>query len=185
MKAVSHFQLGIFLAENYMHDSPRRYTRAFILGCVEPDKNPATYFKGSLRNAWLRGHNWDSANRYIQKICRRLERKEQLHLFDYYNLGKLIHYTADAFTYTHNRCFRDGLRAHRRYEKGLHTYFSLYLSTTPCPDGLHSGTAADTIHSYHSDYMARSAGVHTDAEYTVTVCTAVLCKLLQRFVQSV
>lgn len=179
MKAVSHRQLGTYLAENYMSDIPRRYTQAFLLGCVEPDKNITTYFKGSIRNQWLRGHNWESADRYIRRVCRKLERKEKLHVYDYYNLGKLIHYTADAFTYTHNEKFQDGLHAHRQYEKQLHAAFPQYLLGDSTPYRHKDCSASEAIYSYHNDYVLDWGGVHTDAEYSVTVCTAVLRRLLR------
>lgn len=179
MNAISHRQLGHHLADTYMTYTPRRYRAAFLIGCVEPDKNPTTYLKGSIRNKWLRGHNWESASRYIRRICRRLERKETLRLHDYYNLGKLIHYTADAFTYTHNRGFGAGLLAHRQYEKRLHTYFSFYLANASVIQRHLSGTVMETIRDYHNAYVLDSIGIHTDASYTATVCTAVICRLLQ------
>ena len=105
MRGKSHRCLGKYLVQHYMSDTPERYVKAFLLGCIEPDRNPATYLKGSIRCQWLRGHNYRNARRFMRAISARLERKEKLNLFDYYTLGKLIHYTTDAFTYAHNDTF--------------------------------------------------------------------------------
>ena len=105
MRGKSHRCLGKYLVQHYMSDTPERYVKAFLLGCIEPDRNPATYLKGSIRCQWLRGHNYRNARRFMRAISARLEKKEKLGLFDYYTLGKLIHYTTDAFTYAHNDTF--------------------------------------------------------------------------------
>ena len=76
MRGKSHMCLGSYLAEHYLTDVPKVYIRAFLIGCIEPDRNPATYLKGSFRNQWLRGHNYLNARRYMARISQRLERKE-------------------------------------------------------------------------------------------------------------
>jgi len=96
MCGKSHISLGHYLIDRYFSWQPRRYRQAFLLGCIEPDRNPATYLKGSFRSQWLRGHNYRNARHFMARISSRLEKKETLNLFDYYTLGKLIHYTADA-----------------------------------------------------------------------------------------
>ena len=119
MRGKSHRCLGKYLVQHYMSDTPERYVKAFLLGCIEPDRNPATYLKGSIRCQWLRGHNYRNARRFMRAISARLEKKEKLGLFDYYTLGKLIHYTTDAFTYAHNDTFPTALSDHREYEAAL------------------------------------------------------------------
>ena len=43
MRGKSHRCLGKYLVQHYMSDTPERYVKAFLLGCIEPDRNPATY----------------------------------------------------------------------------------------------------------------------------------------------
>ena len=52
MRGKSHKTLGKYLADKYMTAVPKRYIQAFLLGCIEPDRNPATYLKGSVRRQW-------------------------------------------------------------------------------------------------------------------------------------
>ena len=113
MRGKSHRCLGQYLAQHYMPDVPKPYVKAFQLGCIEPDRNPITYLKGSFRCQWLRGHNYRNARRFMREISWRLEKKDKLNLWDYYTLGKLIHYTTDAFTYAHNDSFTTSFSDHR------------------------------------------------------------------------
>lgn len=182
MKAQCHRLLGRYLAEQYMSDVPRRYIRAFLLGCVEPDKNPTTYIKGSIRCQLLRGHNWGNSQRYMNRVSARLERKDRLCMLDFYRLGKLIHYTTDAFTYAHNESFHENLRQHRTYENTLQHYFRRYLAESHTVKTARQDTVMDVIQAYHYDYERRPSGVYTDSRYTVTVCCAVLALLLQNHI---
>ena len=174
MRGKSHRQLGHYLVQRYMADSPRRYTRAFLIGCVEPDRNPATYLKGSLRCQWLRGHNYQNARRFMRHISRRLEQKDHWNLVDYYTLGKLIHYTTDAFTYAHNETFPTNLSDHREYEAELQNHFLCYLQEDPEINPKVAKTVMGAIADYHREYMDQGAGIQTDAKFALTACCCVL-----------
>lgn len=177
MRGKSHQQLGQYLAQRYMQHLPRRYVRAFLIGCIEPDRNPATYLKGSIRQQWLRGHNWGNAQNYMQRISKRLERKPRLGLLDYYTMGKLIHYTTDAFTSAHNAEFGPSLEDHRVYEVALQNHFLSYISKSPefWTDAKHP--VMDTIRSYHRDYIRRPVSIHTDTRFAIIVCSMVLTRI--------
>lgn len=178
MRGKSHICLGQYLVRQYMSDLPRRYIRAFLVGCIEPDRNPVTYFKGSVRHQWLRGHNFLNARRFMHRISRRLERKETLTLFDYYTLGKLIHYTADAFTYAHNASFPDKLSDHREYENKLQAYFLDYLHSDPHVDIQLAQSIMDGILNYHLEYEETDSCVSSDCKYALKACCCVLAILL-------
>ena len=82
MRGKSHYRLGEYLAERYMGHIPRHCVRAFLIGCVEPDRNPVTYIKGSFRHQWMRGHNYHNAKRFLSRLSRRLEQKKHLSVLD-------------------------------------------------------------------------------------------------------
>jgi hypothetical protein len=149
-----------------------------MLGCTQPDMNPTTYLKGSFRCKWLRGHNWGNAKRYISRLSRRLEHRRKLHLWDYYAMGKLIHYTVDAFTSSHNDHFPTDLYMHRQYENQLQAYFLDYLRQYPPANPTISGTVMDAIRSYHKEYIAAPADIQRDSRYSVLVTSLIVCMLL-------
>ena len=177
MRRKSHRCLGEYLIQHYLSDVPSQCKNAFLIGCIEPDLNPATYLKGSLRCQWLRGHNYRNARRFMRNISRRLEKKEKLNLWDYYTLGKLIHYTADAFTYAHNEAFSTSLGDHREYEAALQEHFLRYIQEDPEVDMQTSKSIMEAIYSYHKAYEANTADIHADAKFALTVCCCILAVL--------
>ena len=177
MRGKSHLSLGTFLIQRYMDTVPQRYVTAFLIGCVQPDRNPVTYLKGSFRCQWLRGHNYHNARRFMRRISQRLERKDKLNLFDYYTLGKLIHYTADAFTYVHNDIFTSGLAEHRTYEAALQIHFLEYLQNDPKIDPLTARSVMDAIYQYHAIYETQEADIRTDAKFALNACCCILAVL--------
>ena len=180
MRGKSHIHLGMYLADHYMKDIPRAHIRAFLLGCIEPDRNPITYLKGSIRCQWLRGHNYHNARRFMRRISQRLEKKDRLNLFDFYTLGKLIHYTTDAFTYAHNGSFSTNLGDHREYEVALQEHFIQYLQNDPEINPQTAKTIMEAIYLYHKDYESISADIHTDSIFALTACCCVVALLFTK-----
>lgn len=112
------------------------------------------------------------------RLSRRLERRNKLRLWDYYSMGKLIHYTVDAFTFAHNEYFPYPLQAHREYENRLQSYFLQYLKQSVHPTVPACGSVMDTIRSYHSQYSQKPADIHRDSRYSVLVTSLIVCMLL-------
>ena len=179
MRGKSHLCLGEYLTNHYMENLPARYKKAFLIGCIEPDRNPMTYFKGSLHFQWLRGHNYHNANRYMEKLSTRLENKKKLHLLDYYSIGKLIHYTTDAFTYAHNDIFPTNLTDHRVYEEALQNHFLDFMANDPHGYAKPMRSVMSTIRTNHKDYIRRPADIQTDSRYAFAVCCNVVSLLMK------
>ena len=177
MRGKSHQQLGQYLADRYMSEVPHHYVSAFLLGCIEPDRNPATYLKGSFRSQWLRGHNYQNASPFMARLARRLERKKKLGLLGYYTLGKLIHYTTDAFTSAHNSHFSENLADHREYEVALQNHFLEYIAQKPTFWTGTKRTVMRTIQDYHEEYLRRPTHIHTDTRFAIIVCCMVTARI--------
>lgn len=181
MRGKSHTYLGQYLVQHHMSDVPKPCIRAFLLGCIEPDRNPVTYLKGSIRCQWLRGHNYHNARRYMRKISRRLEQKKSgLNLYDFYTLGKLIHYTTDAFTYAHNDAFPTNLADHREYEAALQEHFLAYIQEDPLVNPLTARSIMDAIYRYHREYEEMDADIYTDSHFALTACCCVVALLFAK-----
>lgn len=180
MKMESHQQLGKTLLREYLPELPPCYASAFLLGCFEPDQNPTTYLKGSLRHQMLRGHNYANASHYIHRLFRRLEKRRNYRLLDYYTLGKLVHYVADSFTQSHNTSFPTSLVVHRAYENELQAVFLTFLQhPAPLPQKPSAPLTA-FYQAQHAQYLRSDAGAQTDAVYTYTVCSAIVRELIAK-----
>ena len=111
MQKRSHKLLAATLLENTQGFQARRFELAFLFGSFQPDCNPLTYLKGSLRAYKFRGHNYSNSQHYIYSRISRLQRRQRWTIWQYYTLGKLTHYLADAFTYPHNENYPDSISA--------------------------------------------------------------------------
>ena len=182
MRGKSHLCLGHYLTQHYMDSLPNRYKKAFLVGCIEPDRNPMTYFKGSIRSQWLRGHNYNNADHFMVRLSNRLENKKKFRLFDYYSMGKLIHYTTDAFTYAHNDVFPKDLNEHREYEVDLQNHFLNFMEERmdQAPQARPLDSVMETIRKNHNDYIRRPVSIHTDSRFALTVCCSVLSLILMK-----
>lgn len=180
MRGQSHRALGRYLARHYLNGADRSCVAAFSIGCIQPDRNLVTYLKGSFRHQWLRGHNYRNARRFMKRISRRLERRNRLSLYDYYTLGKLIHYTADAFTYAHNDCFPTQLSDHMEYEARLQDHFLSFLAEDPQVDTSMAGDIMNAISAFHREYEQTEYSIHNDARFALTACCCVLALLFAK-----
>lgn len=177
MRGKSHHYLGQYLVRHYMNHVPHSCKKAFLIGCVEPDRNPATYLKGSIRCQWLRGHNYPNAVHFMRNISRRLENKRRFRLWDYYTLGKLIHYIADSFTYAHNDIFPKNLAGHREYEIALQNHFLTYIEKDPKMNIIITHSVMESVYKYHYEYETMESGVHTDSYFVLAACCCALTVL--------
>ena len=94
----SHKLLASMLLESEHGFRAKRYELAFLFGSFQPDCNPLTYLKGSRRARKLRGHNFTNSRLYIESHIKLLQARTRWNIWQYYTLGKLTHYLADAFT---------------------------------------------------------------------------------------
>lgn len=176
MRNKSHAAMGRILLREYLPVTTPGQAKVFLLGCTQPDKNPATYLKGSLRSRWMRGHNYSNSNRFMMRLAMRLDGKQHYTSWDYYCLGKLVHYTMDAFTYAHDERFVKNLKEHRAYEAGLQNYFLAQVRRRPVPSCRYRGSPAALIRWMHTAYARLPGCVETDTDYAFRTC----CLLTQR-----
>lgn len=174
MRGKSHASVGEILLREYLPGLSERNKKFFLIGCIQPDRNPTTYLKGSIRNRWMHGHDYGNASRFIIRLAKRLERSGCRNAWDYYTLGKLMHYTIDAFTYAHNAHFPKTLLDHRRYEVQLQTYFLRHLRALPLPERAAGITAADLILQAHAEYITLPGCIETDTHFAFRVCCQVM-----------
>ena len=175
MQKRSHLHLAAVLLQTTRPFGSRRFELAFLLGSVQPDCNPLSYIKGSFSARAFQGHCYSNSAPYIASRMARLRRRRRWTLWQYYTLGKLTHYLADAFTSPHNRDFSGGLAAHRRYEAELRRQLSAALSQPfrPAPPVRHCPAPHAAIEALHRQYMADDAGFSRDLTY-ILQATALL-----------
>jgi hypothetical protein len=175
MEMKSHVLLAKYLLNQIPDSDSAIYRKVFVLGCIEPDFNMFSYLKGSLKCQKFRGHNYNSSSKYTVHVLEKLQGKSYWGLWEYYRLGKLMHYLSDAFTYPHNDHFTGTLGDHRVYEGRLHSCFAAYLkqcgkeNTKDYPEDVR-----EYIGEFHWQYMRTSGDVNNDAKFITQATSRVV-----------
>lgn len=175
MQTRDHKLLGEYL----LHKSGRELSSlakiAFMIGNVEPDRNPFTYLHGMLKGKKFHGHNYENILPIMRKIYTSLKNHKYLGILNYYHLGKLIHYTADTFTYPHNEIYKNGLRAHRRYESRLHEKFLMAMQEGMSRNGdVPRLEKFEELEDIHREYLRNVGDYFWDCRYILKASAMVV-----------
>jgi len=156
----------------------RRFEAAFLFGSFQPDCNPLSYLKGSVRAKTFRGHNFSNSQLYINRQIKKLRRRSHWTIWQYYTLGKLTHYLADAFTYPHNENYSGSFLDHHRYETGLRLYLAGLLSHRAVQHTVCQEDLVSAIEALHHQYMASSTDFRRDAQYILKATELLMASCL-------
>lgn len=178
MKKRSHKLLASTLLE-YKHGfQARRYEWAFLFGSFQPDCNPLTYLKGSLRAYKFRGHNFSNSQAYINNHIRRLQQRTRWSIWQYYTLGKLTHYLADAYTYPHNPDYPCTMLDHHNYETDFRRFMRGYLAHQHLRRQQARRDLIAALEELHEQYMATRASMLRDANYILKATSLLMAGCL-------
>ena len=178
MQKRSHKLLAATLLENVQGFQARRFELAFLFGSFQPDCNPLTYLKGSLRAHKFRGHNYANSQRYIYSRIIRLQRRRRWTMWQYYTLGKLTHYLADAFTYPHNENYPDSMLCHHQYETDLRAYLEKYLADREVRRENARRDVTLTLRRLHRQYMDGVADMRKDVQFILKATSLLMAGCL-------
>ena len=165
MQKRSHTLLARTLLRNETGFPAKRFEWAFLFGSFEPDVNPFSYLKGSLRYNKLKGHNYQNSRAYINAKILKLQRRQRWNIWHYYTLGKLTHYLADAYTYPHNDNYPCTMLDHHCYETDLRHYLRGYLSHQSVRRQPSRRDLVAALEELHRQYMDTRASMYRDASY--------------------
>ena len=77
MQKRSHKLLASTLLEAQNGFQRKRFELAFLFGSFQPDCNPLSYLKGSIRSYTFRGHNYTNSDQYIASRIGRLQHRNK------------------------------------------------------------------------------------------------------------
>ena len=178
MQKRSHKLLASSLLESVDGFRARRCELAFLFGSFQPDCNPLTYLKGSIRAYKFRGHNYSNSRRYIERRIRRLQARRRWTMWQYYTLGKLTHYLADAFTYPHNEHYPDPLLCHHQYETDLRAYLQEYLAERTVRRQQFRANVAESIAQLPDDSRQSAADQRMDVQFILEATSLLMAGCL-------
>ena len=171
MKTRDHLVLGRYLIDNCAVPQLIYHRKAFLLGCIEPDYNIFSYLRGMRRYKKFHGHNAENSFMFLLHCADDFDETALHSSWDYFRLGAMIHYIADAFTAPHNGFWTGSLLEHSVYESALHSNFKAMLEAV-CPEQIPYREYAPL----HRAYCAQTHNVESDFRYILTACVSVMRK---------
>lgn len=165
MNFKDHRLLSHYLLDNALPALDASRARAFVVGCLYPDRNYLTY---------LRGHTFRGKKRFTRRALKRLSHARRWGLYRWFRFGVLVHYLTDAFTFAHSPLFDGSLAAHVSYETHLHAYFPQFLygyaqtKEKPCPSLFPQ--IFSQLSSHQEAYLLGEPSLQKDCRCIVDAC---------------
>jgi len=181
MKTEDHKILGKHLLKPYKGQIKEKHNKLFILGCIAPDYLPNTFIRGIFKTKSFKGHNKEISEKYIKRIILRFEKKKIQTKIDFFYMGILMHYIADAFTHPHNNVFEGGYREHMNYEEELHTIFDRIVRRLKKErNHIKIAELPEYFKKQHEKYRLNKQNFFNDSNYIVDVCQNIFDNLLNK-----
>lgn len=124
MRKKSHISLAKFIVSSVKEQELVKHKKAFYLGSILPDCKPSFL---TVK------HEMEGTFPKLQEDLKRLVERQmnaQINTRVFYrNLGEVIHYIADYFTFPHNAHYQGNLKDHCIYEKHLKKELKEYIQS--------------------------------------------------------
>ena len=171
VRKKSHISLAGFLADKLGYEGLTNHRKAFCIGSILPDCKPSFL---TTKHAFH--ETFDMLEKRIENFIEYSAGKEKYTMKGARDLGQIIHYTADYFTFPHNKHYTGNLKDHCVYEKKLLLALKEYLSnfdvTRHNEYEIYFGNLDELtqfIRARHREYISRERSVEDDCRFIVMV----------------
>lgn len=174
MRKKSHVSLANHLIDRFESDTFITHTTSFKLGNLAPDLVPTFFTKRHEIN-----NTFDIVEKKIDRIIDTYDYDKGLTRLHTKDLGVVIHYIADYFTFPHNDTYTGNIKEHCSYERELKYALNDYID--------HIGTEYDFVDAHHSTldiceyirdchtkYKCRFQNLQNDCKHIIQVCANVI-----------
>lgn len=180
MRKKSHISLAKYIVDSLDEQELMKHKKAFYLGSILPDCKPSFL---TVK------HEMEGTFPKLQQDLKQLverQRTSQINMRVFYrNLGEVIHYIADYFTFPHNAHYPGNLKDHCVYEEHLKKGLKEYIQSGEAErnrkniqnsvQNLNSTEAiCDFIQKAHDMYVKLKNTVEGDCRHIVTLCHQVV-----------
>ncbi len=181
MRKKSHISLAKYIVDSLNEQSLQKHKKAFYLGSILPDCKPSFLT--------TRHEIQETFDQVAEKIHRLSSGEDIKNLRVYFrDLGQVIHYVADYFTFPHNRNYTGTLRDHCTYEKRLKQSLKEYIRSGEAARNSEKArrfrspeAICEFIRRAHEAYMSRKTNVERDCRMIVALCHQVVEGIIRLF----
>lgn len=181
MRKKSHISLAKYIVDSLNEQELKKHKKAFYLGSILPDCKPSFLTtKHEMQGTFFK----------VQKEIKRLSEGGNVQNMRAYfrDLGQVIHYVADYFTFPHNPHYPGTLKDHCVYEERLKKSLREYIESGEAARNRAMARALDTpeaicefIRNAHDAYMKLKTNVEEDCKMIVALCHQVVEAIIQLF----
>ena len=185
MRKKSHVSLANHLIERFESDAFIKHTKSFKFGNLAPDLVPTFFTKRHEINS-----TFDIVEKKINRIIETYDYNKGLTRLHTKDLGVIIHFIADYFTFPHNETYTGTLKEHCTYEKELKYALKLYVNHIDMKDNsddTHQSTSdiCEYIRNCHTKYKCQLQNLQNDCKHIVEVCANVIRAIFDLLFQRV
>lgn len=176
MRKKSHILLARYLADQMaVSRSLQSHRKAFCLGSILPDIRPSFFTKKHEFYGTI-----DEIQKKIQKLVE-LEPEKCNERVYWRQLGEVIHYMADYFTFPHNRTYTGTLIQHGKYEKALKKDLKFCIKSGKADFHVKEAVSFENLQELfayigksHEQYLKKTRNVAEDIEFILNMCYQVI-----------
>ncbi len=181
MRKKSHISLAKYIVESLDEQELIKHKKAFYLGSILPDCKPSFL---------TTKHEMTGTFAMVEQEIRRLSDGEQNPNMRVYfrDLGQVIHYVADYFTFPHNPNYSGTLKDHCKYEEQLKRSLREYINSGEARRNKARVEKLETpeaicafIREAHDMYLQWKSTVEKDCRLIVALCHQVVEAIIQLF----
>lgn len=172
MRKKSHISLAMYIADSLNTAELSRHRKAFCIGSILPDCKPSFLttkheFTGTI----------SMVENKIREMTTEYDPNGQSERKYVIDLGQVLHYIADYFTFPHNATYDGNLKDHCAYEKELKFSLRSYIRSGEAMKVQSEPiecTTCDAIFKFlekaHQEYLSMKRNVEEDCACIVRIC---------------
>ena len=183
MRKKSHISLAMYLVNHLETAELVNHRRSFYIGSILPDCKPSFL---------TTRHEFDGTFQMVKnrilKLTTQSDFQSDNSVSYMMDLGQIVHYIADYFTYPHNEIYDGNLKDHCVYEKQLKFSLRAYIKSGEAERNQNQPRQFETpqalfsfIQKAHDEYLKMKHSVEEDCMYIVRICHQVVAAILQLF----
>ena len=183
MRKKSHISLARYIVSSIDRQDLLKHKKAFYLGNILPDCKP-TFL--------ITKHEFGSTFDKLKQDMQRLTLASDINLNNgrayFRDLGQVIHYIADYFTFPHNVNYNGSLRDHCIYEKHLKIGLREYIKSGEAQKNIEKMIRFDSLEALfqfiteaHEEYLRFKRSVQEDCRYIVNLAYQVVGAIINLF----
>ncbi|WP_099468834.1 zinc dependent phospholipase C family protein [Konateibacter massiliensis] len=180
MRKKSHISLAGYIVNSVDIQDLAKHKKAFYLGNILPDCKPTFLTTKHEYNT-----TFEKLKEDMQKLTIANDNNINNKRAFWRNLGQIIHYIADYFTFPHNDTYEGSLKDHCIYEKHLKYRLREYIKSGEAERNSVTFVRVESLEALfqfiakaHEEYLKFKRSVQEDCQYIVNMALQVVASIV-------